>query len=131
VRAADVGSTTIGLSLVAPDGQALTSRPITMTVTATHFGTLGLTVLALALGVFVVTSAMRAIRRGRTPPGGGPVGASGQDAPAGTGTAGHEQPEETDNVGHDRAESGEAGTDHVLTEDADDYARVPGWADRR
>jgi hypothetical protein len=131
VRAADVGSTTIGLSLVAPDGQALTSRPITMTVTATHFGTLGLTVLALALGVFVVTSAMRAIRRGRTPPGGGPVGAPGQDAPAGTGTAGHEQPEETDNVGHDRAESGEAGTDHVLTEDADDYARVPGWADRR
>jgi len=131
VRAATIGSTTINLRLLAPDGQPLPGTPVTMTVQATHFGTLGLTVLALALGVFVVTSAMRAIRRGRTPPAGDPEAAPDQDAPAGTGAAGHEQAEGTDNVGHDRAESGEAGTDHVLTEDADDYARVPGWADRR
>jgi hypothetical protein len=131
VRAAVIGSTTISLRLLAPDGQALPGTPITMTVQATHFGTLGLTVLALALGVFVATSAMRAIRRGRTPPAGDPEGRADPDAPTGTGAGGHEQPEETDNVGHDRAESSEAGTDHVLTEDADDYARVPGWADRR
>jgi len=141
VRAAAIGSTTINLRLLAPDGQPLPGAPIILTVQATHFGTLGLTVLALALGVFVVTSAMRAVRRGRVPPGPGtegpgpegpgPEGAAEQDAPAGTAAGGYEQLDEPDNVGPDRAESGEAGTDHVLTEDADDYARVPGWAQRR
>ena len=48
-----------------------------------------------------------------------------------TGRGGHEQAEETDNVGHDRAAPTPAGTDLAATEDADDYARVPGWADRR
>jgi hypothetical protein len=55
----------------------------------------------------------------------GPVPASA------AGRGGHEQPEETDNVGDDRAAPGTAGTDPAATEDADDYARVPGWADRR
>jgi hypothetical protein len=130
VRAAAIGSTTISLRLLAPNGEALPAAPVTMIVQATHFGTLALTVLAAALGIFVITSATRAIRRGRTPPGPGPEGPGGHDAPAATDAGGHEQPEGTDNVGHDRAESGEAGTDHVLTEDADDYAPVPGWADR-
>jgi hypothetical protein len=48
-----------------------------------------------------------------------------------TGRGGHEQAEETDNVGDDRAAPAPAGTDLAGTEDADDYARVPGWADRR
>jgi hypothetical protein len=130
VRAAAIGSTTISLRLLAPNGEALPALPVTMIVQATHFGTLALTVLAAALGVFVITSAGRAIRRGRTPPGPAPEGPGEQNAPGATDAGGHEQPEVTDTVGHDRAESGEAGTDHVLTEDADDYAPVPGWADR-
>jgi Family of unknown function (DUF6049) len=130
VRASNLGSTTISLALLAQDGQALPQRPVTMTVEATHFGTFALTILAAALGIFVIASAMRAIRRGRTPPGSGPQGPSGGDAPASSGPAGHEQADGTDNVGHDRAESGEAGPEHVLTEDADDYAPVRGWADR-
>jgi hypothetical protein len=130
VRASYIGSTTISLSLLAADRQALPQQPVTMTVQATHFGTFALTILAAALGVFVITSAMRAIRRGRTSPGPGPEGPSGEDAPAPSGPAGHEQAEGTDNVSHDRAEPGEAGPEHVLTEDADDYAPVRGWADR-
>jgi hypothetical protein len=130
VRTAAIGSTTIDLRLLAPDGQSLPRAPVTMTVQATHFGTLGLVVLAAALGVFVIASALRAIRRGRTPPETPREGPAEHDAPAATDVGGHEQPEGTDNVVHDRAESGEARTDHVLTEDADDYAPVPGWADR-
>lgn len=141
VEASAVGSTTVTMRLTAPDKRPLPGPPVSATVQATHFGTLALILLAAALGIFMAASAARAIRRGRTPPdpaGAGapgqqepPDGASGdQDAPGTSGASGHEQPEETDNVGHDRAESGEAGTDHVLTEDADDYARVPGWADR-
>jgi hypothetical protein len=108
--------------------------------------------------VFVITSASRALRRGRGPapdgaPAGGPVpadpavagapgGADGAGAPeagAGappfrghaTGVAGHEQPVETDTVGPDRAGPSPAGTDLAATEDADDYARATGWADSR
>jgi hypothetical protein len=147
VEASAVGSTTVTMRLTAPDGRPLPGSSVSTTVQATHFGTLALILLAAALGVFMAASAARAIRRGRTPP--DPAGpadtaaprapdqqeppasaAGGQDAPSTSGATGHEQPEGTDNVGHDRAESGEAGTDHVLTEDADDYARVPGWADR-
>jgi hypothetical protein len=130
VRTAAIGSTTISLKLLAPDGQALPKAPVTMTVQATHFGTLGLAVLAAALGVFVIASALRAIRRGRTPPDTAQEDPADHDAPTATDAGGHEQADGTDNVVHDRAESGEAGTDHVLTEDADDYAPVPGWADR-
>jgi hypothetical protein len=141
VKAATVGSTTITMRLAAPDGRPLPGSSVNTTVQATHFGTFALILLAAALGIFMAASATRAIRRGRTPP--EPAGppapgqqeppageAADQDAPSTSGARGHEQPEGTDNVGHDRAESGEAGTDHVLTEDADDYARVPGWADR-
>jgi Family of unknown function (DUF6049) len=141
VEASGVGTTTITMRLTAPDGRPLPGAPVSATVQATHFGTLALILLAAALGIFMAASAARAIRRGHTPP--DPAGSpapgqqeppagtgAGRDAPSTSGASGHEQPEEPDNVGHDRAESGEAGTDHVLTEDADDYARVPGWADR-
>jgi hypothetical protein len=130
VQAAAIGSTTINLRLLTPAGGPLPGRAVTMTVQATHFGTLALIVLAAALGVFMITSATRGIRRGRTLPGHGDPDPADQDAPAVSDAGGHEQPDRADNVVPDRAESGEAGTDHVPTEDADDYARVPGWADR-
>jgi Family of unknown function (DUF6049) len=180
VRASSIGSTTVTLRLLAPNGQALPGTPVNMTVQSTQLGTLALVVLAAALAVFMITSASRAIRRGRSAGGPAPAGAPGPpDAPgqgsggaargdaggpagrepgpgdrapdpgadrgtsaqasrgAGSGQAhptgrgGHEQAEETDNVVHDRAAPGTAGTDLAATEDADDYARVPGWADRR
>ncbi|HEY1618528.1 MAG TPA: DUF6049 family protein [Streptosporangiaceae bacterium] len=174
VRAADIGSTTIGLRLYSPDGTPLTSPGVTVTVQATHFGTFALIILVAALGVFMITSATRAARRGRataeTPDGddapaagtagpesaAGPEGAQpasdGGDTPdggyfgaaqdphgdanwpagmTGSGAGGHEQHGEPDTVGRDRTETGAARANHASTEDADDYARVPGWADRR
>jgi Family of unknown function (DUF6049) len=178
VKASSIGSTTVSLRLLAPDGQALPGAPVNMTVQSTQLGTLALVVLAAALAVFMITSASRAIRRGRSAGGGvggdapgepgqgGPGAARSDDAgdPAGgrpghddpgpdpgrgrglsgqasrgagpgqpgtAGPGGHEQAGETDNVGDDRAAPGTAGTDLAATEDADDYARVPGWVDRR
>ena len=233
VKASSIGSTTVSLRLLAPDGQPLPGAPVNMTVQSTHLGNLTLVVLAAALAVFLIASASRAIRRGRAPGGaapgsapddpdhGGPgagrrgggdranhpagnepdqradrpadhgtsrqpdhqaghgtgqqphhqadhgtgrlsdhggdrqpdhqAGHAGQETDHGTGSAvsgqasrragpgmtnvtgrgGHEQAEETDNVGRDRAAPGTAGADLAATEDADDYARVPGWADRR
>jgi hypothetical protein len=147
VSADTVGTTTISMRLLTPSGRVLPGHVATMQVQATHFGTFALVILAAALGVFMITSAARAIRRGRNPSADSagrpePADEDGQeesaeenaqveqDAPRGSSGAGHEQPEGTDNVGRDRARSDAAGTDHVLTEDADDYARVPGWADR-
>jgi hypothetical protein len=198
VKASSIGSTTVSLRLLAPDGQPLPAPPVNMTVQSTQLGTVTLVVLAAALAVFMIASASRAIRRGRSSggaaaggapdgPGPGAPGAARRDGPdahdardardgrdgsadgrddraadrgpdhddhqpdrgagaatsgqarrgAGPGTTnatgrgGHEQAEETDNVGHDRAAPAPAGTDLAATEDADDYARVPGWADRR
>src|ERR1039457_4587144 len=65
VSTAAVGSTTLHLSLLSPTGLALNSAPVTMIVQATHYGTLALVIIAAALGVFMLTSATRAIRRGR------------------------------------------------------------------
>jgi hypothetical protein len=145
VKAAAIGSTTLRLSLAAPDGQPL-GRTATMTVEATHFGTLALIILAAAVFVFFITSAARAMRRGHTTAGPGPQDPAGQpgDAPDGprpgdadenppgvSGSDEPKQPDEPDTVGHDRAAPPAAGADHVATEDADDYAQVAGWADRR
>ncbi|MGH3275735.1 MAG: DUF6049 family protein, partial [Streptosporangiaceae bacterium] len=154
VRASAIGSTTVSLRLVAPDGQPLLGAPVNMTVQATHFGTLELIALAAALAMFVIVSAGRAIRRGQGSSEAGPPGEPGQPGEAAslgdatvsrhddaipvagpgeenaTGQGGHEKAEGTDNVGHDRAAPGPVGTDLAATEDADDYARVPGWADR-
>ncbi|HMH94836.1 MAG TPA: DUF6049 family protein, partial [Streptosporangiaceae bacterium] len=188
VKASSIGSTTVSLRLLAPDGQPLPTPPVNMTVQSTQLGTVTLVVLAAALAVFMIASASRAIRRGRSSggaaadggpdspgPGPGTPGAArrhGRDASTdrrddhepdrgpdhddhepdrgagsavsgqarrgagpgttnATGRGGHEQAEETDTVGHDRAAPAPAGTDLAATEDADDYARVPGWADRR
>jgi hypothetical protein len=118
-----------------------------MTVKTTHFGTFALVILAAALAIFMIASAGRAARRGRTPgtdgedsdgqhgppPAPDPDGLQTQvsgNEPARSGAQEGEQPEEADNVIHDRARSDAAGTDQLLTEDADDDARVPGWAHR-
>ncbi len=79
VHAQEVGSRTLQLSLVSPAGRALPGTTVTMTIRATQFGTLALIILAAALGVFMITSAARAIRQG-----GGAPGKAGSPGPAGS-----------------------------------------------
>jgi hypothetical protein len=133
VSTAAVGSTTLHLSLLSPGGLPLHSAPVTMIVQATHYGTLALVIIAAALGVFMLTSATRAIRRGRgaaapPPPATGPAPApdraAGSDLPAAPGP-----PPKADNVESGRAQArGPADADDL--EDADEYARAPGRPDR-
>ena len=124
VRAAAAGSKTITLWLATPEGAPLPGHPTSLTVTATHFGTLAIVIISVALVVFVLSAAARAIRRGG--PQDGSAGAeaeeldpmpspgdpaSGGDEPGsvGPGTADERQPAEED----------------------DEHATAPGGADRR
>ncbi len=64
VTATTVGSTTLRLRLLTPQGIPFPAQTL-MTVQATHYGTLALGIIAGALGVFVLTAVTRAIRRAR------------------------------------------------------------------
>ena len=148
VRAAAVGSTTMGLSLVTPEGAPLPGSPVSLTVQATHFGTLALVIISAALGVFVLTSIRRAfIREPGDPPrpgagGAGPGGAGpgsedpgkeepGGGPPGGAGRGGADSPDRpglasgADNVVTDH------GDDKDQPEDPDEYASPPGRTERR
>jgi hypothetical protein len=65
VRALTVGETNVTLTLYNRHGAALPYTRINLTVRATRFGTLALVIMCVALGVFVLTSSARAIRRSR------------------------------------------------------------------
>ncbi len=82
VHAASVGPTGITLGLATPDGRPLPGTTTRRTVQATQFGTLALVIVAAALGVFTISSAGRAIRRGRGTPGSTP-GTAGSSPAAG------------------------------------------------
>ena len=60
-----VGVTDVTLSLYSPNGTALPKSTVRLTVRATRFGKLALVIMCVALGVFVLTSSARAIRRSR------------------------------------------------------------------
>jgi hypothetical protein len=123
VRAGTVGSTTIQLSLRTPEGAPLPGHPVTLTVQATHFGTLALVIIGAALGVFVLTSVRRALRHGR---GEAPAPASGGPDPGDSGG-----PESTSLAGGaDSVVTDRADNEHP-PEDPDEYASVPGRTDRR
>ena len=117
VRSSVAGSTTLRLSLLAPNGTPLPGPGAQITVDATHFGTEALVIIAVACGLFVITSAVRAVRRGMRGP---PSGSAGQDAtptdPAGS-------PDETDTVNRKPA-------DAETHEEPDEYASAPGWVER-
>jgi hypothetical protein len=66
--ASQTGSTTISMTLADGDGQRLAIQPVRMTVQTTQVGLLGIIIFAAALGVFLLASAARAIRRGRPQP---------------------------------------------------------------
>jgi hypothetical protein len=100
VKASAAGSTTLTLWLTNPAGTPLPGSTAHVTVEATHFGTMAIVIIGIALAVFVITAIGRAIRRGTRQPGGGDEGGGGTAAAAadGDGTAapaGDEDEDET------------------------------------
>jgi hypothetical protein len=65
VQAHTVGLTDVSLSLLSPDGTPLPGTTVRLPVHATRFGTFALVIMCVALGVFVLTSGVRAFRRSR------------------------------------------------------------------
>jgi hypothetical protein len=124
VRAAAAGSKTITLWLTTPEGAALPGKPTNLTVTATHFGTLAIVIISVALVVFVFSAAARAIRRGGPQDGGAGAEAEELDpmpSPRDPASGGNE----TGSVG-----SGTADERQPAKED-DEHATAPGGAERR
>src|SRR5215472_7592186 len=74
VKAAEAGSTTLTLQLTNPAGRPLPGSTARVTVEATHFGTMAIVIIGIALAVFVITAIGRAIRRGIRQPGGSDEG---------------------------------------------------------
>ena len=62
VAATTVGSTVLRLRLLTPQGAPF-SAAATVTIQATHYGTLALVIMAAALGVLVLTAVTRGFRR--------------------------------------------------------------------
>jgi hypothetical protein len=62
VAATTVGSTALRLRLLTPEGAPF-SAAATVTIQATHYGTLALVIMAAALGVLVLTAVARGLRR--------------------------------------------------------------------
>src|SRR5215831_9820903 len=89
VKASEAGSTTLTLWLTNPAGRPLPGSTAQVTVEATHFGTMAIVIIGIALAVFVITAIGRAIRRGIRQPGGDEGGPGGTAAPPedGGGTA--------------------------------------------
>jgi hypothetical protein len=157
VKASEAGSTTLTLWLTTPAGRPLPRSTARVTVEATHFGTMAIVIIGIALAVFVITAIGRAIRRGIRQPGGGDEGgAGGTAAPPGDGD-GAAVAEEGVAVAGDRAavaadgaaETGPTGPDPASTgpeadtverervrrssaaKEPDEHASTPGWTKRR
>ena len=125
VRSSVAGSTVLKVSLLAPNRSPLPGPGAQVTVDATHFGTEALVIIAVACGLFVVTSAVRAVRRGmrRTPD-----GSPGQDATPGDPGG---SPDETDTVSRKPAPGvSQSGQGVDTREEPDEYASAPGWVER-
>jgi hypothetical protein len=125
VKAAAAGTTTLRLSLLTPGGVPLPGATSTLTVDATHFGTLALVIIGLAVAVFVLTAGGRAFRRGGGPRGGAQPAEVGDgpfdDANGPDPASGHSEP--------DTVVRGPATRDD-RPEEPDEYASTPGWAER-
>src|SRR5713101_6217576 len=125
VKAAAAGTTTLRLSLLTPGGTPLPGTATTLTVNATHFGTLALVIIGIAVAVFAATSAGRAFRRGRRPRGGAepadPEGGPSEDTNSPDPASGRG---EADNVSRGPAQHDDR------PEEPDEYASIPGRAER-
>jgi len=158
VTASGVGSTNLTLSLLTPGGTPIPGASTSMTIQATHYGTLALVIIAAVLGVFMISSGIRTFRRrgqrgrhdarGSDPPGASPGPDDAAPAPPDArpvaraavagGTERGDRPEKADTVVSDRIKTRRADPRHVSTghdlagrEEADGYAWTPGWTDRR
>ncbi len=108
VQAQEVGSTTVTMGLVSGSGQPLSDVTNRMTIQATQVGVLGTIIFAAALGIFLIASAARAVRRGRPAPAPDqPVSGRPADDHGDDGAACHAGP---DTVMAERTELGTAGT---------------------
>jgi hypothetical protein len=127
VRAAEAGTSVLTLWLTTPDGRPLPHSTARLTVEATHFGTMAIVIIGIALAVFVITAAARAIRRGiRSPTGDGGAGEAGEaPGPGPTGPDPAYTGPEADTV-----EPEQAGRSPAAKE-PDEQASTPGWAERR
>jgi len=128
VHAAAAGSTVLKLELLAPNGHPLPGTRAQLTVDATHFGSTALVIVVVACGVFVITAAVRTVRRRNRAGAAAAEGAGagpGQDAngadPAGSPG---ESPDVTDTVVSERAR------DDDTPEEPDEYASAPGRMER-
>jgi Family of unknown function (DUF6049) len=136
LSAARVGSTTVRLSLVTPEGVPIPRvAPVQMTVRATHYGTLALIIIAAALGVFMLTSATRAFRRGRDaqqpPDGHAPTEPSGAGESRDLGGTPDSDSFVTDRASEPGAGGSATAGENEDREDTDEYARAPRRADYR
>ncbi len=129
ITASNVGSTTLTLRLVTPEGVPLPAQT-SVIIQATHYGTLALVIIGAALAVFVLTSATRALRRGRRA-----LREKSSESDPGDGEEPrHEDPGEAGTVVGQAPASGRPtahASDHDAAEETDDYAWAPGWADPR
>jgi hypothetical protein len=124
VHAATAGSTVLKLQLFAPNGHPLPGTQAQLTVDATHFGSTATVIIAVAIGVFVITAAARAVRRrnqGGVTAGDHPDAVPGEDA---NGADPAESPDRTDTVVSERAH------DDDTPEEPDEYASAPGRLER-
>ncbi len=125
VRAAVAGSTTLTLWLTTWGGRPLPGSTTHLTVEATHFGTLAIVIIGIALAVFVLTAAARAFRRGGEPDSGG-AGDAGDAPEAGaTGLDRAQVGTEADSVGRERAD------ESYPAKEPDEHASTQGRAERR
>jgi hypothetical protein len=150
VTATAIGSTTLTLSLLTPSGIPIPGARATMTIQATHYGTLALVIIAAVLGVFMISSGIRTFRRRGRRGRDGAADAGPSDTPPEPGDVAPAPPElqgraeKSDTVVSDRiknrraslgpfnANTGHAnGHDQAGAEEMDDYAWAPGWTDRR
>ena len=150
VHAAAIGTTGVELGLTTLNGKPLPGTTARMTIQATQFGTLALVIVAAALGVFMISSAARAIRRGRGVPADPGAGTAAQVSPGSaqateadsvvSGAGGQREPDGEPSGGPRAGPAGAAGAGggamaesaavHDPTKETDDYARAPGSSDR-
>jgi hypothetical protein len=148
VKASEAGSTTLTLWLTNPGGRPLPRSTARVIVEATHFGTMAIVIIGIALAVFVITAIGRAIRRGTRQPSGGDKG--GTDGTAAADGDGDAAARRQDGTAEDAAaETGPTGPDPAYTgqeadtvereragrsptaKEPDEHASTPGWAERR
>jgi hypothetical protein len=128
VQAAAAGSKTLTLWLTTPEGATLPGKRVSLNVTATHFGTLAIVIISVALVVFVLSATARAIRRG------GPTD-GGAEAEAGAEAEDLDPMPSTRDPATEGGEPGSVGSETAgeppPVEEDDEHATAPGRADRR